>query len=354
LSALLHNQNQKSKLQMATDYGDVPREHSALLHSAGVLDLSFRSRLCLVGSDRVRFLHGQVTNDIKGLREGAGCYAALVTPKGRMQSDLNVYNLGQELLLDFEPDLSVSVSQRLEKYIVADDVQVVDVAPLYGLWSIQGPCADRVVKAVALVPEVPLLPGCIARINHANYGEVYLANHPRLGINGFDLFLPKASLDAVAARMVAEAEGVGGCMCGWNAFEMARVEAGIPRFGADMDETNFPQECGIEARAVSYTKGCYIGQEVLNRLHTLGHVNRELRALRFVGPVANLPARGDKLFRGGQEVGYITSAVASVTLKTSVALGYVRKEVNQVGTELVARCASGEYMARIVEPPHKI
>jgi len=123
------------------DYGDVLAEHRALRETAGVLDLSFRGRVCLTGADRGRFLHGQVTNDVKKLRASEGCYAALTTAKGKMQSDLNIFCLPDELLLDFEPGLTATVTARLEKYIVADDVQVVEVAPHYGLLSVQGPKA---------------------------------------------------------------------------------------------------------------------------------------------------------------------------------------------------------------------
>ena len=132
-------------VEVIGNYGDVQKEHRALWESAGVLDLSFRSRLCLAGADRVRFLHGQVTNDVKGLSVGEGCYAALITAKGKMQSDMNIYCLPDELLLDFEPGLTAGVSQRLEKYVIADDVQIIDVAPNYGLLSVQGPKAGSVI-----------------------------------------------------------------------------------------------------------------------------------------------------------------------------------------------------------------
>ena len=134
--------------EIVNDYGDWLAEHAALRQSAGVLDFSFRSRICLTGADRVRFLHGQVTNDVKKLRVGEGCYAAVTTNKGKMESDLNIFCLADELLLDFEPGLTEKVSQRLEKFIVADDVQIVDVAPHYGLLSVQGPKAEAVVRAL--------------------------------------------------------------------------------------------------------------------------------------------------------------------------------------------------------------
>src|SRR6266404_2489474 len=136
-------------------YGDTLAEYSALVENAGILDLSFRSRICLTGGDRVRFLHGQVTNDIKGLSAGGGCYAALVTAKGRMQSDLNIYNLSDELLLDFEPGLAERVSRHFEKYLVADDVQIVNIEALYGLLSVQGPGAERVVSRLEPEWELP-------------------------------------------------------------------------------------------------------------------------------------------------------------------------------------------------------
>src|SRR5271156_4980221 len=136
--------------RIVADYGDWRAEHAALRQSAGMIDLSFRSRICLTGADRVRFLHGQVTNDVKKLRVGEGCYAAITTNKGKMESDLNIFALADELLLDFEPELTEKISARLEKFIVADDVQILDAAPYYGLLSVQGPKAALVICALGL------------------------------------------------------------------------------------------------------------------------------------------------------------------------------------------------------------
>lgn len=363
--------------EIVADYGAALAEHATLRQTAGVLDLSFRSRLCLTGADRVRFLHGQITNDVKRLRPGEGCYAALVTAKGKMQSDLNVFALPDELLLDFEPGLTATVTARLGKYLVADDVQVVDVTPHYGLLSVQGPQAEAVVRAVGLFTEIPAQEFSFVKITDATLGEIYLMNQPRLTgsagilpasplipvpeisrqdagtprIAGFDLFVPTNALGAVADKLIAAAKSVGGRACGWTAFEIARLEAGIPRFGADMDETNLPLECGIEARAVSYHKGCYIGQEVINRIHSIGHVNRELRGLRLAEEPQTLPVKGDKLFHAGKEVGHVTSALHSPTLDATIALGYMRREANAVGTELRLRTGDGERGATIVALP---
>jgi folate-binding protein YgfZ len=337
--------------EIVADYGDWLAEHTALRETAGVIDLSFRSRVCLTGADRIRFLHGQVTNDVKKLRFGEGCYSAITTAKGKMESDLNIFALADELLLDFEPGLTEKISARLEKFIVADDVQIVDAAPHYGLLSVQGPKAAEVVRALNLFPEIPTQQLGLMKISDATLGEIYLVNNPRLGTSGFDLFVPNNSRGAVADKLIAAAKQIGGRVCGWKAFENARIEAGIPRFGADMDETNIPLECGIESRAIVYNKGCYIGQEVINRIHSVGHVTRELRALRLATNLESLPKKGDRLFHAGKEVGYVTSAVKSPALNANIALGYVRREANQIGNELTLRMATGESLTKIVELP---
>jgi folate-binding protein YgfZ len=343
--------------EIVTSYGDVLAEHAALRESAGVLDLSFRSRICLTGADRSRFLHGQVTNDINRLRAGEGCYAAITTAKGKMESDLNIYALQDELLLDFEPGLAQKISQRLEKFIVSDDVQVVDVAPLYGLLSVQGPRAGEVLKALGIFPELPATEFQSIKVSDAMLGEIYLANQSRppgsaaVPAASYYLFVPTDSLGAVADKLIAATKFLGGRACGWEALEISRIEAGIPRFGADMDESNIPLECGIEARAVSYKKGCYIGQEVINRIHSIGHVNKELRGLRLRDDLQNLPVKGDKLFHDGKEVGYLTSAMKSPALNATIAIGYVRREVNAPGTELTLHSNGGESKAIVAELP---
>lgn len=333
------------------DYGDFLAEHAALRSSVGILDLSFRSRVVLTGNDRVRLLNGQVTNDIKALPVGSGCYAALVTNKGKMQSDANIYILPNEILLDFEPGLSSSVAQRLDRYIIADDVQVIEAAPHYGLLSAQGPRAWAAIEALGLNLVPPAKPFAWSSIDDATAGEIYCMNQPRIGTVGFDLFVPNGSLAALADKLVSAAKQIGGRACGWRALETARIEAGIPRFGADMDETNLPPEAGIDSRAISYAKGCYIGQEVIARIRTYGQVAKALRGLRLPDDISALPVKGDKLLFNGKEVGYVASAAHSPALNANIALGYVRREHNAVGTELALKTAVAESSARIVELP---
>jgi folate-binding protein YgfZ len=332
--------------EVVAHYGDWLAEYAALRQGAGALDLSFRGRLCALGADAQRFLNGQVTNNVKDLQIGEGCYAALVSAKGRLQSDLNVYRLENEMLLDFEPGLSEFVAQRLEKFIIAEDVQVRDAAAHYGLLSVQGPKAAEVVGGLSPRFVVPPKPMAVTKAEEPPFGEIYLTYHPRLRTPGCDLFVPVAAMKEVAAEL----KDRGARLCGWQALETARVEAGIPRFGADMDETNLAPEA-LDTRAISYSKGCYIGQEVIARIRTYGQVARSLRGLRLGGQEKDLPARGAKLFLGEKEAGHITSAVWSPALQAIIALGFVRREANQTGRELELRTAGGKIRAQIADLP---
>ncbi len=331
-------------------YGDPLAEYAALGESAGVSDLSFRARLCVLGSDRVKFLNGQVTNNVKDLRTGEGCYAALISAKGKMQSDLFIYILENEILLDFEPGLGQAVQQRLEKYIIAEDAQVADVSALYGLWRVQGPQAAVLLKNLPWNIAIPQKPHTLAKMDDAALGEIYLTNYARTHSGDYDLFVPSQSMQAVAGLLVTAAQKTGGRFCGWQALETARVEAGIPRFGADMDETNLAPEV-LDTGAISYSKGCYIGQEVIARVRTYGQVAKALRGLRLPDDLPALPVKGDKLFLGEKEMGCITSAVASPRLKANIALGCVRREANQPGTVLLLQMVPRRFPVEIVELP---
>jgi tRNA-modifying protein YgfZ len=303
-------------------------EYRALIEGAGWLDLSRRGRLCLLGTDREKFLHGQVTNEVLKLRAGEGTYAALVTAKGRVETDLFIFKLAEELLLDFEPGLSSKVSQRLERFIIAEDVQVVDVSPVFGLLSIHGPRAEEVLRRVEFQPPA-------ARLGWSQSGEIYLARNHRFGVPGFDLFAPVEGLSNLASKL----EQAGVAKSTEAAAEHLRIENGIPRFGVDFDETNLAPETGMERNAISYAKGCYIGQEVIARIRTYGQVAKALRVLRIPGE-GSVPAKGAKLLADGRECGNVTSFVQSERLGGRAGLGYVRKEANEIGRILALE--SGE------------
>lgn len=337
--------------ETVASYGDQDAEYMALTQGAGILDLSFRGRVCVAGNDRARFLHGQVTNDVNRLRPGQGCYAALVTAKGRMESDINIFCLGDEFLLDFEPGLTGAVIARLEKYVIADDAQIVDVAPQFGLLSVEGPRAHELVRASGLVEQMPSNAFESKKFAAEGLDEIYAMNLPRLGSSGIDLFIPDSGIETILRRLLAASESAGGRLCGWDAFETTRIEAGIPRFSQDMDDSNLPLEAGIAERAISVTKGCYIGQEVISRIRNYSEAARVLRGFQLEGNLQGLPPRGTTLFQNGKEAGYLTSSTQSPSSRKLIALGYVRKEFNQTGTELKIGSSNGDSVARIVELP---
>ena len=280
-------------------------DYQALTEGAAYIDFSNRGRLCLVGADRQRFLNGQVTNNVKDLKVGQGCYAALVTAKGKMVSDLYIWILQDEILLDFEPGLKDKVTERLEKFIIADDVQIVDASSSFGLISVLGPAAKSDLALFSIKED----------------NGQYIANTSRLGEPAQDIFVPigeELNLTLPPATI--------------EAFETVRIERGIPRFGIDMDENTLVSEA-LDEHAISYSKGCYIGQEVIARIRTYGQVAKALRSLRFQ-PDAAVPKKSDKILHDGKEVGWITSATFSPKFKCPIALGYVRKECNQIGTHL--------------------
>ncbi|HEV7924148.1 MAG TPA: aminomethyltransferase family protein [Verrucomicrobiae bacterium] len=328
--------------EVVAHYGDWLAEYTALREGAAVLDLSFRGRLCVLGADAQRFLNGQVTNNVKDLQIGEGCYAALVSAKGKLQSDLNIYRLENEMLLDFEPGLAESVTQRLEKFVIAEDVQVIDAAAQYGLLSLQGPKVAEVLGVLWPRFTVPSKAMGWTKFEEPAFGEIYVAAKG----GGLDLFVPADGMQDIASRLQAQ----GGRLCGCQALETARIEDGLPRFGADMDETNLAPEA-LDTRAISYSKGCYIGQEVIARIRTYGQVAKSLRGLRLGGESQQPPGRGAKLFLGEKEVGSITSVAWSPALRANIALGYVRREANQTGTELEVQTSGGKIPARIVDLP---
>ncbi len=243
------------------------------------------------------------------MQTGQGCYAALVSAKGKLQSDLNIYCLENEILLDFEPGYAGVISQRLEKYVIAEDVQIVDAAEHYGMLSVQGPKASTVAE---VDPDTSMV---VKKIEDPTLGELYAATNQRFGSAGFDLFAPTISMNELASQLLSR----GGRLCGWRALETIRVERGIPRFGADMDETNLAPEA-IDERAISYSKGCYIGQEVIARVRTYGHVAKSLQSLKMEGDDVSIPAKGAKVYQGDQEAGYVTTAVLSPMHKSVIAL----------------------------------
>ena len=296
--------------------------YRTLKESCGLIDRSERGKLALTGSEAKAFLHGQVTNDIEGLEPGRGCYAAFLTHKGKMLGDMRVLDLGDELLLDTERVALQGLFNMIRRYKLGMDVELHKRTLEWGLLSLIGPEADR----FGLEQE------------HANRRDE-LAGQPvvlaRTDV-GVDVFVPAAGVEAVRSALgVPEVDD--------DVAEIVRVERGRPRYGIDLDESVIPQEAGLNDRAVSFTKGCYVGQETVARLYYRGKPNRHLRGLRLSAPAES----GAALQLGEKEVGRLGSVVVS-PVHGPIALALVRREA--APGDIVA-VGEGDVTAQVVALP---
>jgi folate-binding protein YgfZ len=311
--------------QVVEHFGDPVREYRSVRESVGALDLAYLGRLRIKGKDRVRYLHNMLSNDIKSLRSGSGCYATLLTHKGQMESDLYVYAQEESLLLECPPAGKGRAYTTLCKYIVSDDVQVEDLASDVCMLSLQGPSAreemERTVGASLLE---------LDRLHHRSVtgpgGAWIVVHRDRTGCDGYDLWLPPADLSEVWKRWT---ETTGIVPVGHRALNWLRTEAGIPWFGVDMSDRNLPMEMSLSS-ALSLTKGCYRGQEIVARVHYRGHLDRGLGAI--VVEDDEPPPAGAEVRSKGLKVGEVTSAIFSPRLQRPLALCVLKLDVMHAGT----------------------
>ena len=305
---------------------------AAVRRSAGWFRLRERALLEVSGGDRVRWLNGMLSNDVARLEPGAarsGCYALLLTPKGRIAADLHVLQRGDVFWLELSAEAAARVRARLEKCIIADDVQLADRSPAFARLGLEGPRAPDVV-APLLGGAPPPAPDawCDAVLGGA---PVVLAAFGWSGEPGYQLFVPAQAAAAAAAALDAAVGACGGIEADAQALEVLRIEAGIPRLGAELDEEVLPAEAHLTERAVSFEKGCYTGQEIVARLDARGQVQQLLVGLRFEDD--GLPAPGAEVEDDGRRVGEVTSACRSVAAG-AIGLGYVRRAQAAAETEV--------------------
>lgn len=318
-------------IQLPANYGDSLGEYEAVRSNVGIMDLSDRGKLRLSGKEHLRFLQGMLTNDVINLEEGKGMYAAVLTVKGRMLSDMHVYREAESVFLDIEPGLNSKVTDLLKKFRLSYKADIEDVTDDLGLISVHGPNAAELVTSLSGV-DVSGMEELSHLRTHADDTALFIVKINRTGEEGFDIYTPTRSTEVLWNTLLEKGKEFGVKPIGLDAYSTLRIEAGIPVYGADMDEQTIPIEAGIW-HALSFDKGCYIGQEVVARIKWRGHVNRHLMGLLMEGE--NLPASGDEIFAGEKKIGIVTSSVYSPALKRPVALGYVRREFKTPGTEII-------------------
>lgn len=316
-------------IELPERFSNVLEEYQAARETAGLLDLSFRVQIRMSGEDRVTFLQGMVSNDVRALRPGEGCAAAFLTEQGRIVADLRVYTLETCLLLDVDARIKDKTIEMLSRFIIADDVEMEDLSETQTTLALQGPLSSQVLEAAG-VPVALSKPFQHCEATPAGV-SVRIIRVSDTGEDGYELLVPSAQAQSVWQALLQAGTPVGLRPVGLAALNALRIEAGIPWYGLDMDEGRLVLEVGFE-HAISFKKGCYLGQEVVERATARGHVNRKLSGLSVQGDL--LPAHGDKLFHDSQEAGWITSATVSPRLGQPIALGYVRREYLTPGTQL--------------------
>jgi tRNA-modifying protein YgfZ len=319
---------------MAATADTLSAEYRALTEACGLVDRSERGKLALTGGEAKAFLQGQVTNDIERLEPGQGCYAAFLTHKGKMLGDMRVLDLGDELLLDTERVALQELFNMIRRFKLGRDVELHKRTVELGLLSLVGPDARRIAGATS---------AGLAPREHANR---------RAQVGGIDVILVATDVgidvfcaagDATAVRAALEAAGA--VPASEQAAEVVRVEHGRPRYGIELNDGVIPQEAGLNERAVSFTKGCYVGQETVARLFYRGKPNRHLRGLKLSGP----GSKGDPLRLGEKEVGRLGTVVVS-PVHGPIALALVRREAAPGETVAVG---DGGTFAEVVELPFR-
>ncbi len=333
--------------ELPEHFGDPSAEYHRLRHGVGLCDLSHRGLVRVTGKDRERFLHAMVSNDTKSLQPGQGCYATLLNVKGHLVADFVVYAEETSYLLEMEPQVVRPFVEAIDFFVFSEEVLFTDEAGSWGILAVQGPLAGDLL-ALACAQELPDLP-MYSRIPCQLAGHtVFVARRTYTGEDGYQLCTLPEHLPDVWQALWQHRETCGGGAVGLAALEVARIEAGIPVFGRDMGEETIPIEANLEA-ALSYTKGCYIGQEVIARLEARGHVNRKLVGLLIAGSLQ--PERGAKILSPQREVGWITSAAYSPARQQTVALGYVRREALAPGTVLEVQTPQARVQATVEALP---
>ncbi len=306
--------------------------YQALRQGAGVVRRGDRGLLAVTGPDRLTWLQGLLTNDVAALPIGGVCDAAYLTPQGRMITDLRVVHLAARTLLDVPESLAEGLCAKLDGLLFSEDAQVADFSRSLVMIDLHGPHTAAVHARAAA--DLRSIVGAVAP--DAAYG-----------VPAMSFFVSSADADALVSRLGAS----GAVETTLETLDVLRIEAGRPAFLIDMDNHTIPLEAGIEDRAISFTKGCYVGQEVIVRVMQRGHGRVAKKLVGLTLAKGELPKSGDPLRAGEREVGRLTSVVWSPTLERGIALGYIHRDFIEAGTSVEVKAASGSVTATVSSLP---
>lgn len=328
-------------------FGNPQAEYAAVRSGVGIYDLSHRGLLQLTGPDRVSYLQGMVSNDVLALRPFDGQYATVLNQQGKVLADLRVLCALNSFYLDFWEQLTDKIVAHLNRYLVADEVEIANRSEEYGIISLQGPRSEALLRSLSGSAELPAAPMSHVMID-IDAAKVCAVRQSYSGELGVDLIAAKSELHNIAQRLAQAGKPFSSAWVGEEAQNILRVEAGMPRYGVDFGEDTLLLEVGIE-HSVSFTKGCYLGQEIVERIRSRGHVNRLLCGLSLDGQT---PAEsGDVIQVGGKEIGRVTSSVVSPRLKRPIVLGYLQKDFWNAGTAVTINRAGAQIRGVVTALP---
>lgn len=329
-------------------FKDFQTEYTAVRKGVGLIDQSYRGKIEVTGKDRASFLHRMLSNDIQSLGLGDGCYAALLTASGKILMDMNVLVFANCIRLGVDMGMERRLISHLNKYLINEEVQLRDITEDYALLALQGPRSEALAHA--------LFPGPFPELSKRQHGnfhmgdaEVTVVRISRTGEWGYHLVVEKEKAMKVAERVMVVGKLYGLRPVGHSASEILRIEAGVLRYGIDVNEDISLPETGLENLAASENKGCYPGQEVVARTKTYGGLQRKMTGFIFEkGP---LPGSGSKVLKEGKELGWITSACFSPALGKGIALGYAMKDLFGSPQEVKIQTAQAEISAHTTDLP---
>jgi len=329
---------------LPSNFGDWQAEYRSLKESVGLLDQNYRAYLKFAGPDRVRYLNAILTNDIKGLRENHANVSLFLNPQGHIQAEIETYALAEKLFCVSYAMIRERLVPAMDRYIIMDDVTLEDQSEERGTVGLEGPKAEAVIGELANVKLSELeelesreasVNGIACRIVKRKPGEK----------PGAELLLHREQVPELWRVLNDMVMRQGGRPAGYTALNALRLEQGVPWFGYDFGEKQIPHEAGLQDSHISYAKGCYTGQEIVERVRSRGQVNRVRVNLQFEGEAA--PEANAALLSEGKEAGYVTRTGFSPAVQAWIGMGYVRREHGAVGTELKA----GENRALVVARP---
>jgi folate-binding protein YgfZ len=307
--------------ELPVSFAGFDAEYRAARESVAIFDTSWNAIWMVGGRDRVQYLHNITSNDIKGLAEGRGALALLLNPQGHILAELEIYALREKLLVRSHASQRERTLATLKKYIIGSKVEIDDATDRMGSFAVEGPKAPEVLPQLTAIENI--LPMGLQETTIDGH-TCWAICRGYFGMMTIEFIAPRESLAVLWRKTLAAVRGLGGAPIGMAALNALRLEAGEPWFPADFNEGMIPHEAALESTHVSFNKGCYTGQEIVERVRSRGHVNRKRVSLKF--STSEPPPAGTKLRANGAEIGFVTSSAFSPANGTAIGMGYVRRE----------------------------